>query len=206
MRQNGSTTHWIEAIKQGDSLAASALWNRYFTKLVDFARLKLMGRPRRVADEEDVALCAFNSFCLAARQGRFPDLADREGLWLLLLRITARKAVDLIRYNHRDKRRVLGESAIKKPGEESEFGGVEQVIGEAPTPDFAAMVAEECSRLLDGLKDQQLKDLAIKKMEGWKNEELAKQRDCSLRTVERQLQLIRKAWESKTGVRDGKEA
>jgi len=60
--------------------------------LVGLARTKLHGSPRRVADEEDVALSAFDSFCRNAAQGRFPQLFDRDGLWKLLVLLTARKA------------------------------------------------------------------------------------------------------------------
>ncbi len=56
MEDKGSVTHWIHAIKTGESAAASALWERYFEKLVRLARGKLDGMPRRIADEEDVAL------------------------------------------------------------------------------------------------------------------------------------------------------
>ena len=110
MSDEGRVTHWIQEVKKGDSDAASALWERYFERLVRLARSKLDGMPRRIADEEDVALAAFHSFCKAAAGGRFPDLADRDGLWRLLLQMTARKTVDLIRYNAREKRKVLGET------------------------------------------------------------------------------------------------
>src|SRR5262245_40207460 len=112
MAGNDSITRWIEGAKQGEEEALQALWERYFDKLVRFARSKLESGSRRVEDEEDVALSAFKSFCMAARAGRFPDLKDRDGLWRLLLSMTARKAVDLKRYVNRQKRRVLGETAI----------------------------------------------------------------------------------------------
>ncbi len=59
------------------------------------ARTGLRGAARRVADEEDAALSAFDSFCRRAAQGQFPDLKDRDGLWALLVVITARKAAEL---------------------------------------------------------------------------------------------------------------
>ena len=194
MDDEGSVTHWIHEIKKGESAAANALWGRYFEKLVRLARGKLDGTPRRIADEEDVALGAFHSFCQAAKRGRFPDLADRDSLWRLLLQLTARKAVDLIRYNARQKRQVLGESVLGK-AESTDAQGFAQVIGDAPTPEFAAQVAEEYQRLLATLEDEELRVLAVARMEGYTNTEIAGRLDCSLRTVERQLHLIRKKWE-----------
>jgi hypothetical protein len=77
--KEGSVICWISQLKAGERQAAQALWERYFRQLVVRARQKLRGLPRRAADEEDVALSAFDKFCRAAEQGRFPDLADREG-------------------------------------------------------------------------------------------------------------------------------
>jgi RNA polymerase sigma factor (sigma-70 family) len=195
MDSDGSVTHWIERLKEGDwDEASQALWERYFEKLVRFARTRLRNYPRRVEDEEDVALSAFNSFCEAVRDGRFPNLGDRDCLWRTLLWITARKAVDRIRRYGRQKRKVLGESAISS-GEDFSRPGFAEALGAAPSPEFAAMAIEEYGRLLEVLKEPHLQSLAIAKMEGCTNGMIARRLDCSVRTVERQLQLIRRKWE-----------
>ena len=64
-----------------------------------------------------------------------------------------------------------------------------------PTPAFAAQVAEECRRLLERLDSAELRDVALRKVEGYGNEEIATQLGCGLRTVERRLRLIRGIWE-----------
>ena len=97
MPAHGSVTLWVERLKSGDGEAAGPLWRAYFHRLVHLARQRLRGLTGAAADEEDVALSAFDSFCRAAEGGRFPRLDDRDDLWQLLLVITARKAVDLIR-------------------------------------------------------------------------------------------------------------
>ena len=110
-----SVSQWIVGAKRGDSEAVRALWQRYFGRLVDLAQRKLAGTPRRAADEEDVALSAFASFCRAAEAGRVPDLSDRDHLWRLLITLTAHKAIDQTRREGRGRRgsgRVRGESAL----------------------------------------------------------------------------------------------
>ena len=87
-----SVSQWIDGLKAGDEAAAAKLWQRYFRRLVGLARKKLGDSPRRVADEEDVAISAFQSFCQRAKEDRFPDLLDRDDLWHLIVRITERKA------------------------------------------------------------------------------------------------------------------
>src|SRR5207237_10567463 len=92
-QDDGSVTRWIGDLKAGGDSAAQHLWERYFHRLVHFARARLRAARRAgaIADEEDAALSAFDSFCRGAAQGRFPDLADRDGLWRLLVVITLRK-------------------------------------------------------------------------------------------------------------------
>lgn len=197
MSSDGSVTHWIEEIKEGDSDAARKIWERYFPELVRLARRKLGGVPHGMADEEDVALSAMESFYEAAHQDRFPNLADRHDLWRLLLRMAARKVIDLARHETRQRRgggRVRGDSVLTPGDDSSGDQAWAQVIGEVPTPEFAAIMAEGCRRLLDSL-DEDLQELATAKMEGYSNQEIAERLQCSLRTVERRLQLIRKKWE-----------
>ena len=195
MARNDSVTQWIDQAKTGDEVAAQALWERYYAALVRYARGKLEGTPRRMADEEDVAASAFASFCRGAEAGRFPHVRDRDSLWRLLLSMTAQKAIDLRRYNSRQKRQILGETAlgVARPGEEGP-DGISQVVGDGPTPDFATMVAQECGRLLEQL-DEPLRDLAVQRMEGYTVSEIAEKSGCSVRTVERLLRTIRKKWE-----------
>src|SRR5580700_9424491 len=100
---DGSVSRWLAPLQEGDPAAAQQLWERYFQRLVELARKRLRDGPRREA-AEDVALSAFDSFCRSAAKGRFPQLSDRDGLWRLLVVITARKAARHIRDTRRQKR------------------------------------------------------------------------------------------------------
>jgi hypothetical protein len=59
-------------------------------RLVALAATRLPRNARRDADEEDVALSAFHSFCDRATRHQFPHLVDRAELWRLLAVITLR--------------------------------------------------------------------------------------------------------------------
>src|SRR5262245_6640404 len=76
MVPDGSVTTWIHALSEGQEDVAQNLWERYFQRMVELARNKLRASVRRAADEEDVALSAFHSFCTAAAAHRFPRLAN----------------------------------------------------------------------------------------------------------------------------------
>jgi DNA-directed RNA polymerase specialized sigma24 family protein len=190
MSSEGSVTRDLVPIQHGDPAAAQHLWERYFHRLVGLARKKLQGSPRRAADEEDVALSAFKSFCRNAERGRFPQLQDRDSLWRLLVVITARKAGHLRRDEGRQPQAPVGVGS----GEV----GLEDIVSQEPTPEFAAEVADECQRLLRCLGDSELESVALWKMEGYTNEEIARKLGYVVRSVKRKLHIIRKIWEKES--------
>ncbi len=188
----GSVTHWLGDLKVGDLAAAQPLWERYFSKLVVLARAKLRQLRKSGAeeDEEDAALSAFNSFCDGAARGKFPKLDDREDIWKLLVVITARKA-----FAQADRQRRLkrGGGRFVEEADRNQLG-LDFLAGPEPTPEFAAMVAEEYQRLLDVLDDDGLREVAVSRMEGYTCDEIAARLGCARRTVARRLDLIRKTW------------
>jgi DNA-directed RNA polymerase specialized sigma24 family protein len=73
--------------------------------------------------------------------------------------------------------------------------GLEQLLSQEPTPEFAAQAAEEYQRLLTILPHADLRAVAQWKMEGYTNAEIAAKLGCVARSVERKLGIIRAAWE-----------
>lgn len=191
MSNGGSITVWIERLKSGDrSEAVDELWAVYFRRLVALAQRRLRGR-RDGADAEEVALSAFDSFVRAAEAGRFPRLDTRGDLWQVLFVVTARKAADLLQAEGRLKRgggRVVRSLA----GEESD---AVLVLSEEPDPAEAAMLAETLQQRLDSLGDSTLQQIAVWKLEGYSNQEVADKLGRSEPTVERKLRRIREAWQ-----------
>jgi DNA-directed RNA polymerase specialized sigma24 family protein len=181
----GSVTLWIGDLKDGGDSAAQHLWERYFDRLVLLAHKKIQARHggQAVADGEDAALDAFNSFCKRAALGQFPLLHDRDDLWRLLVVITIRKVAKQVRY----------EKALIRGGDR-EVDGFDEVIGPEPSPEFAAQVAEEYGRRLDGLGDEMLRRIAEDKMAGYDNDEIALRLGCSRSSIQRKLALIRREW------------
>jgi DNA-directed RNA polymerase specialized sigma24 family protein len=187
MAAAGCVSHWLGRLEAGDHAAAQPLWEAYFGRLVALARAHLEGAPRQAADEEDVALSAFDSFCRGAAQGRFPQLRDRHDLWRLLVLITGHKARDRRRRECRQKR---GGAAAP------ETAALEAGLGPEPTPAVAAEVADECRRLLGRLGDTELEAVALWKMEGYTTAEIAARLGYAPRTVQRKLHLIRQVWQT----------
>jgi len=203
VEDGGSVTRWIGDLKAGDPEAARALWERYFDRLVRLARKRLSRRAGGVEDEEDAALSAFDSFCAGMARGRFTELGDRDDLWKLLVVITARKAAAQV-----DRRRTLKRGGAWNRVDEAHHGSgtgstaadslLAQLVAQEPTPEFAAMVAEETRRLLGRLEDEQLRQIALDRMEGYTTDEIAERLGCARRTVARRLDLIRQLWSDET--------
>jgi DNA-directed RNA polymerase specialized sigma24 family protein len=189
-------TVWIQQLDAGRQSALQRLWEAYYPRLVALARGRLKGAPRQAADEDDVALNAFDSFYRGVEKRRFPRLADRDDLWQVLVMLTLRKASNLARDARTQKAgggRVRNASALDRPGEE-EGRAFADLIGRELDPAFAVEVADEWRRLLAQLPNDSLRQVAVWKMEGHSNEEIAAKVGRALSTVERKLVDIREIW------------
>ena len=194
----GSVTRWIAGVKAGDLAAAQPLWERYFARMVDLARARLRAAGRRghdaASDEEDAALSAFDSLLRRPGPGAVPA--------------TGRPRRPLAapgRHHHAEgpaPRPAAGSArsaaaARSRPAcdvddPDSDDDVLARAVGSEPTPEFAAMVAEEYRRLLDRLGDDVLRKVAILRMEGYTTDAIADRLGCARRTVARQLALIRR--------------
>ncbi len=183
-----SVTNWLQAFQAGDREAARQLWKRYFHRMVGLARTSLGHSPRGAADEEDVALSAFDSFCQGVEQGQFPILQDRDDLWRILMVITVRKAVNLVHHEGRQKR---GGDHVQQSDDEV----LQALISREPCPAISAAMNEECVRLLGLLGDENLRKLALLKLEGHTNTESATLLGRTRVTVQRMLKLIQQTWQ-----------
>jgi RNA polymerase sigma factor (sigma-70 family) len=132
--------------------------------------------------DEDLALRSFHSVYQRLRDPARPlDLAGRDDLWRLLATRTISRAIDLIR-RHRP---------AEVPGDRD----VTHLLAREPTPEEAAEVADECRRLLAALPEPELRKIALWKVEGYTNAEIAAKLDCVPRTVERKVSRIRLLWQ-----------
>ncbi|MCB9926504.1 MAG: RNA polymerase subunit sigma-70 [Planctomycetaceae bacterium] len=199
MPHEGSVTQWLREFKEGDQYAAAKLWERYWRRMRGLAHKQLGNARRRVADEEDAALSAFADFCEQVKGDGFKKgLEDREDLWQVLALLTKRKAIDHFRKDQR--RGEAGESVLKSP-HESQVAGAQNVEARGDvTPDAILQSMEEFDQLLHMLPDDQTRQIACLKLEGFNNHEISDQVGCALRTVERRIGQIKAKWAEELGV------
>jgi RNA polymerase sigma factor (sigma-70 family) len=187
----------IEQLRCGDPVAREAaarqIWERYFHALLGLARNHLAQRVRRREDEEDVLQSMYKSFCLRQQRGDF-DLAGRDQLWSLLVQITLCKVRNAAARHRQAKRDVTRELVPPRDDPEAARWAMEQMETSGPTPEEAAVLNEALELRLQALPDVELRQIALRKLEGWSNREIADCKGCTERTVERKLERIRARW------------
>jgi RNA polymerase sigma factor (sigma-70 family) len=176
-----SVTHLIRAAQHDRASAVGPLLAVYFDRLVHLARKRLKGLPGLINYDEDLALRSFFSVYRRVQDPQRPlRLTGRDDLWRLLATRTISRTIDLIRRY--------------RPGEIPGEHDLEQLLTRDPTPEEAAATADECRRLLELLDEPELRQVALWKVEGYTNEEIAARLDCVERTVERKVRRIRLLW------------
>lgn len=186
---DGSVTNWITSVRtQDDPTAVERLWRRCEPTLLKLGRRWTSSQQgRAVYDEHDLAQHAFYALYQGLVVGKFPDVRKRDDLWRLLAVIATRKGHDQSRRLGARKR-----SGGKVAQVDQEI--LDQLPDESVSPDVAAAAADECRHLLDRLQDPTLEQVAMLKLTGRTNEEIADETQYSLRSVHRMLKLIREVW------------
>ena len=189
----GSVTRNFHALMNGDRDALHWLWNRYYNQLVRMASAQLSGVIDRVSDAEDLASTTLYELHDGVDRGRFETVRNRNELWRLLVSISRNQARMTARRSMTQKRDAsrlfdwLGEPADGA-----------QVEGRDPGPAEAALVADQCRVLLSVLDEADpsgaLRRVAIHRLEGFSNSEIAKSLGCARKTVAVRLALIQNLW------------
>lgn len=197
MSEAHSVSNLLQQLQDGNQEAAKEIWDRFIDQLIRAANKKLKELPRRSVEEEDIAQSAFNSFFRGAKEKGFRKLENREDLWQILAMLTERKAIAVLRRELAEKRgggRVCGESVFENMLAES---AADIGIGNVGDPDQKSVddFTEYVRELLETL-DEKLRPVAILRLEGFTNPEIATDLRFSQRAVERKIRLIKDKWKS----------
>ena len=192
-----SISEWLGQLKAGEADAAQNLWNRYSQELLRIAKKRLGTSPRGIGDEEDVALSVFGSIFRGVANGRFHHISTRDDLWWLLLTLAKRKSIDHIRRETSQKRHrpITSPDQTPRPGGNASAQiSLSDLVSSIPTPDLIVALEEQYMRLLDLLRNDELRQIAVLRITGYNVGEMAQQLNIGQRAVERKLQLIRTKW------------
>ncbi|MCA9055335.1 MAG: hypothetical protein KDA75_15950 [Planctomycetaceae bacterium] len=186
---SGSVSLLLRDLRRGDSNAALILWGRYLPRLTWLAERTLAGRRTGIADAGDAVQSAWISFWRMLDTEKVPTHLNREDFWNLLGLMVVRKV----------RRQVRRESAVKR--------GSGQVVRETDLPadggtrgmdDWAAGLStadfDLHSEELLALLDEECRRIAVLRLLGHLNREIAEELMCTERKVQRKLELIRMRW------------
>lgn len=190
--QPQSITLLFQQLREGDPDSANRLWERFFDKLVAYASSQMEHANRRVSDEEDIACGVMTALCARADQCRLPTISNREDLWHILLSWTRHDVIDHVRRDKRQKRgggNVRGDSYYDSP-----LRSWSEALDSSPAPDLIAEMQEQYEGLLELLPNTVLREIAIDKMCGLTNGQIAAKLELTPRSIERKLALIRRHW------------
>lgn len=188
----GSVTRWIEEFKAGYDDATAPQWEQIFRKLVRIARQKFetYGIPRRVFDEEDVAISALERLRQLRDGEELREITTRNNLWPLLLLILRGKLFDRVRHETAIKRgggEVRGNSAVVGKDRDDDGAGFDEI--EVQPDDTSEVLGE----LLDRL-DPDTRAVLVYRLQEYTIREIAEKLGMGPASVHRALDLVRYVW------------
>lgn len=174
--------------RRGDQAAAALLFQRYAGRLVALARSQLSAKLARHVDPEDVVQSVYRSFFADGREGRY-QLERGGDLWQLLVTMTLHKLANQANHLATQKRAV---------GRERNFGSEDSLLGIGapklagnPSPVDAVALTDQLEQVLRPLDVAQRRIVEMR-LQGYNLDEIAAEVCCSLSSVRRVLERIKK--------------
>lgn len=171
----------------GDEHAFEAIFERYGEKLIKLAGKRISERLSSRIEAEDIVQSVFRTFFGRVQEHRF-TFQNADDLWKLLVSMTLNKLRNKVDFHTASKRDVSAEQPLGGGG--SSFPSAFDPSGQEPSP--AAVVAF-LDLLENFMKELRPKDRRILefRLQGWTQEEIAREMNCTERTVRRVIDRIR---------------
>jgi len=185
----GSVSGWIAKMRQGDAIAISNLVARYFRKISQFADSKLRRGVRVTDDGEDIAISVLQTITQNSADGQFPDLQDRDDLWLLMIVIAQHQVIDRQRTVRRRAPMHTMTDML-----ETYNTDLDAFLGHHDSHEKAMEIIECWEDLLKSLPDERNREVAKLKMLGYSNRKISETLEMVPRTVDRKVKMIADLW------------
>ncbi len=169
----------VSGLKADADRAASGLDEQYRARLCRLVEREMDRRFRRKEDPEDVVQSAFRTFYRRNALGEF-HIDSSVDLWRLLETITRRNIL-----KHVEK---LG--AGKRDPKHEEYPESDDLRGQAPTPEEAAIAADLMEKALAGLDETYVQALHLR-LQNCTEDEIAARLGCTRSLVRNKLNRIR---------------
>ncbi len=201
MGAQGSVTRLIIDLRSDEpgvrEVAARLVWGRYLQELLLLARSHLSrGSAAGKTRKTSFRACTRASASVSAGAiSTWPTGMSCGACWCRsLCARPATRPTGIFRERETSGGKTLG--LPDRSGEDLPTTILDQIDSDGPTPAEAALLNEALERRFQMLKDPNLHQIALWKLEGYTNPEIAAQLECTVRTVERKLERIRGYWEA----------
>ncbi len=186
----GSVSGWIAKMRQGDGVAIGNLVARYFRKISQFADNKLRRGIRVTDDGEDIAISVLQTILQSSADGRFPNLQDRDDLWLLMIVIAQHDVIDR-------QRTALRRTPMYTMTDMLETFNLDlnEFLGQEDSHAKAMEIIECWEELLKSLPDDRFREIARLKLQGHTNRKIAETLNIGPRTMDRKVNMITQQWQ-----------
>jgi RNA polymerase sigma factor (sigma-70 family) len=182
MYQKALASELLALWQAGNQSAAAELYERYARRLLLLASAQMGEKLRRRLTPDDVVQSAFRTFFRRADQWQLQP--DRPAaIWHLLVRITLNKVRSKADFHNAQQRDLAAEVPLHQTGFDL------TLVAHEPTPEEAAVFAEELNQAFAGLGNSEVMTLELA-IQGFTASEIASRVGCSRWTVRRTLDRI----------------
>lgn len=183
MSQDLLTRDLLERAKAGDDVAFARLWDRYWSRLLEWVDGKIDGRLQSRLDAEDILQTVFRTFHRHLPSGRY-IVEERGKLWCLLIGIAANKI--------RQKREQQAAQKCDYDQEQPLTAALLDMISTGePSPGFSLAIRDEVDWVLQSLSPLEAEIARQGIWEGCSLKELAQRTNTSLSTVRRVVTRVK---------------
>ena len=176
---------FLEDLGRGDEQSARQLFDTYVDRLVALARARISQRLASRVDPEDIVQSVFRTFFGRVKEGRF-QINDQDDLCKLLMRITVHKTLRQVAHHKAIKRDPARETGQDDGAREH----ILEVLDRGPNHEDEVAFVEQLEKFLGRLRPQERQILEMR-MQGYNNEEIARQLGIYDRKIRRVIERVR---------------
>jgi len=182
-----NSTELIDRLSRGEPEAIRWLWGQANERLLPYVRSKVKSIGDRALDAEDVLIAVFSRLCSSLQKNAFANLQAMDDLWTVLMVLTKRQLAT-------EARR---QTATKRGGRMTRrsWSAAHDTHRASATATF--VYRDTLSQAIADLGVDELREVALLRIEGHDNSEIAARLNVSLRTVERRISIIRERWKDR---------
>ena len=175
----------IGLMRGGDQNAAREIVERYFDRLLVLARRRISQRLSSRVDPEDIVQSVFRTFFVRVKEGQFV-FDEQDDLCKLLMRITLHKTLRQVAFH---------KAAKRDPNLETNQGDHHRelllsVLDKGPSAEASVAFLDQLEHFL-GQLDLQTRQILEMRLQGYSNDEIAKELNIYDRKIRRAVERVR---------------